>query len=136
MNETPRLRSSYPVTPRKRPNDGPSVPFTIKAPSPPSSPPLIPLHIIDAPSQRLYIAAIWVISLGLRLYDWASLMERQEESIWLFSKFVFIDALLIYTIPKLRIPWMEWSTQTQNLMFISHAIINAMLMFRIPVSRV
>lgn len=96
--------------------------------------PLIPLNLIDAPSQRLYALAIYVAMLGWRLYDWGKLVDDEADSLWLFIKWVAIDAVaFLYGLPALRIPWLEWSNPAIMSVFLVHAILNGMLMFRIPV---
>jgi nucleoporin POM152 len=96
--------------------------------------PLIPLDIIDAPSQRLYVFAIYVALLGWRLYDWGKLVEDEVDSLWLFIKWVATDAVVfLYALPALRIPWLEWSNPAIMSVFLVHAVLNGMLMFRIPV---
>jgi nucleoporin POM152 len=96
--------------------------------------PLIPLNLVDAPSQRLYVFAIYVALLGWRLYDWGNLVEDEADSLWLFIKWVATDAVVfLYGLPALRIPWLEWSNPAIMGVFLIHAVLNGMLMFRIPV---
>jgi nucleoporin POM152 len=96
--------------------------------------PLIPLNLVDAPSQRLYVFAIYVALLGWRLYDWGKLVEDEADSLWLFIKWVATDAVVfLYGLPALRIPWLEWSNPAIMSVFLVHAVLNGMLMFRIPV---
>jgi len=96
--------------------------------------PLIPLNLVDAPSQRLYVFAIYIALLGWRLYDWGKLVEDEADSLWLFIKWVATDAVVFfYGLPVLRIPWLEWSNPAIMVIFLLHAVLNGMLMFRIPV---
>jgi nucleoporin POM152 len=148
MNGTPRLRSSYPSTPTSRktssePQDSPqnvpkvrsSLPNVPEA-SPAttlSNAPLIPVDIVDSPTQRLYTLGLYGGLLVWCLYDWWRLVEEDTHSIGLFIKWAGIFAIFMYGVPQLRIPWLEWSTPTSNLAFIIHAIFAGMLMFRIPV---
>jgi nucleoporin POM152 len=150
MDQTPRLRSAFPQTPRTarrstqhgqhgasptRPQGRSSLPPTI-APatlSTPTEPPLIPEHILDAPTQRLFAFSIAIFLWSLRIYDWFLLTESEEQSLWLFMKWVVIDGTFLFGLPGLRIPWLEWSSSTMVLLFCVHAFADAMLMFRIPI---
>jgi nucleoporin POM152 len=148
MNGTPRLRSSYPATPgsprpspepRTTPPDGsnvrstlPNVPETPPAASL-SNAPVIPVNLVDAPSQRMYALAIYGLLLVWRLYDWWTLVEEDTSSIMFFLKWSFIDMAFLFGVPLLRIPWLEWSETTSFTACALHALMNGMLMFRIPV---
>jgi len=145
MNGTPRLPSSFPSTP----GSGQRSPATsqngskVKSPLPslpdtstpaPSSAPLIPVNLIDAPSQRMYTLAVYGLLLVWRLYDWWKLVEEDTHSITLFVKWACIDLAFLFGVPLLRIPWLEWSETTSFSVYFVHAVINGMLMFRIPAS--
>jgi nucleoporin POM152 len=154
MNGTPRLGSSYPSTPdslkRSKSNESSdgtpngrssayrkSLPTISQSTTSSGSPsgPLISLTLIDAPSQRFYVFAVYVALLGWRLYDWGKLVEDEADSLWLFIKWVAIDAVVfLYGLPALRVPWLEWSNPAITAIFFIHAFFNGMLMFRIPVS--
>jgi nucleoporin POM152 len=149
MNGTPRLRSSYPSTPgsgqrnqqsRNNPQDTskarstlPNLPENASAATLSGSSPLIPVNLVDAPSQRFYILSVYGMLIVWCLYDWWKLVEEDTHSFGLFLKWTCIYAIFSYGVPQLRIPWLEWSTPTSNLTFIAHAAITFMLMFRIPV---
>jgi nucleoporin POM152 len=93
MNGTPRLRSSYPSTPESQNrtaskksasgDEGSRIPLqTISRSARAStitSQPLIPLTVLDAPSQRLYVCALYIVLLAWRLYDWSNLVEDEAE---------------------------------------------------------
>lgn len=149
MDQTPRLRSAYPATPQtsRRPPRFPGSPPDTKRGSaplrniPPVKPafsqstsvdPLIPEHILDAPTQRLFVVSAAVALWTWRLFDWGTLSEAEEQSLWLFMKWVIIDGLFLFGLPALRIPWLEWSPSTMLMLFGSHALVDGMLMFRIP----
>ncbi|RDW67906.1 hypothetical protein BP6252_09302 [Coleophoma cylindrospora] len=147
MNGTPRLRSSFPSTPgstrrssepRPAPQDGPRVrsplPNLPQATSAKgvSNAPVIPVTLVDAPSQRMYTVAAYVILLAWRLYDWSGLVEDDTESFWLFLKWIAIDAIFLFGVPELHIPWLEWSRPVVTVLFLCHSVLNGMLMFRIP----
>jgi nucleoporin POM152 len=151
MNGTPRLRSSYPSTPESgqrrqeptQPNQDisrsksplPNLPDATPA-SISATTPVIPVNLIDAPSQRMYTFAVYGLLLVWRLYDWWKLVEDDTHSMGLFLKWGFIDLVFLFGVPLLRIPWLEWSETTTASACLLHVIINGMLMFRIPVSLV
>ncbi|KAK4963876.1 hypothetical protein LTR66_012596, partial [Elasticomyces elasticus] len=144
MNGTPRLRSAFPSTPQtdRRTNGTPagisklasSLPdvSALRDTKDPSSP-MIPFDTVDAPSQRLYVAAFYAALIAYRLYDNWQLWEEETESLWLFMKWVAIDGVFLYGLPSLRIPWLEWSPATTTMLFLLHAIFDAILMFRIVI---
>lgn len=143
MNGTPRLRSAYPGTPQSRPDSGArnaslpgihvgAMPLATQGNDP--NAPVIPFDVVDAPSQRLYIAAFYVGLTAWRLYDYSGLVSDQTDSLWLFMKWVAIDGVFLYGLPGLKVPWLEWSSSTMTMLFLLHAMLNGMLMFRIPVS--
>lgn len=156
MDGTPRLRSAFPATPatsRRRtaaPNGSPpprqrsslgtlpEVPSRQRAEksaavSSPAEEPLIPEHIIDAPSQRLYAVSLWVALWCWKCYDFYQLQDSEEQSLWLFMKWVAMDSVMLFGLPSLRIPWLEWSSATMTMLFCAHAFADAMMMFRIPI---
>jgi nucleoporin POM152 len=149
MNGTPRLRSSWPSTPgsdRQNPDlrGSPQNPPKARSPlpnlpdnAPPvvvSNTPVIPVTLIDAPSQRMYTFGVYGLLLVWRLYDWWKLVEDDTQSFPLFFKWSCIDLAFMFGVPLLRIPWLEWSDTTSFTSCFFHAIMNGMLMFRIPVS--
>ena len=67
------------------------------------------------------------------MFDWKALDDSEEQSLWLFMKWVAIDGIFLFGLPRLRIPWLEWSASTMMLLFFSHAVADGMLMFRIPI---
>ncbi|KAH0543992.1 hypothetical protein FGG08_001759 [Glutinoglossum americanum] len=139
MNGTPRLRSAYPSTPQTGSSGGHgpvsplrSVPTASGDQLTPGGP-LIPFHLVDAPSQRFYALAVYVGLFGWRLYDWYRLVEEDGDSIaefWNFLKWGAIDGVFLYGLPGLRIPWLEWSWTTTTTIFLVHAIMDGFLMFR------
>ena len=131
MNNTPRLRSAYPVTPREDERSGSNV--DASAGSVNSDQPVVPLSILDAPSQRFYVAAVYIGITAWRLYDYYRLVSDQTDSLWLFMKWASIDGVFLYGLPTLKVPWLEWSSTTMTVLFLLHACLNAVLMFRIPV---
>jgi nucleoporin POM152 len=144
MNGTPRLRSAYPATPDAAKKGGrqdvssptsplPSMPADQPNDDADASAPLIPFETLDAPTQRFYVFAFWGCLLAWRFYDFYLLLLDENESLWLFMKWVAIDAAFLYGVPALRIPWLEWSTFACTILFVLHATCNLMLMFRIMV---
>lgn len=103
------------------------------APQEAESGPLIPTDWIDAPSQRFYAFALYLALMSWRAYDWNTLQDSEEQSLWLFMKWLFIDGTFLFGLPSMRIPWLEWQSQTTLLMFLAHAAIDAMLMFQIGI---
>jgi nucleoporin POM152 len=150
MNGTPRLRSAYPTTPptknKRSPRQqdvdvkpnvsklGSSLPdISPSATSPDGLGPVIPFEVIDGPTQRLYIAGFYVALIAWRLYDFYLLESDEAQSLWLFMKWVAIDGVFLFGLPGLRIPWLEWSSTTMTVLFILHALLDGVLMFRINV---
>lgn len=155
MEGTPRLRSAYPNTPqssRRTPQTSvrstgspaggrasygsPRIPDvkSLRPERDAANEPLIPFDTIDAPSQRLYLAGIYIALHLWRLYDFSKLHQDQEESFWLFLKWIAIDCTFLFGLPSLRVPWLEWTSTTMTILFMFHSILDAILMFRIPVS--
>ncbi|KAK2628892.1 hypothetical protein QTJ16_001995 [Diplocarpon rosae] len=147
---TPRMRSAYPLTPRSPQRSSPhqsdstqSVDASrVRSTLPPlpdatapgsseiSSSPVIPVNLIDAPSQRMYTLAIYGILLVWRLYNWWELVEDDTTSLVYFLKWCFIDGLYIWGVPQMRIPWLEWSDGLMAVAFAAHFALNFMFMFR------
>ena len=161
MNGTPRLTSAFPQTPqtiprrrklfetpsRSQPRDGrdgrdrvsPSKsPSKVPKPQPQAQPlntntPLVPTNLIDAPSQRLYVAAFWLLLNSWRVYEsWTA--SDELDSTWLFLKWMSVDGIFLFGLQALRIPWLEWAFPTTLAVFLVHMVGNMFLMFRIPVS--
>ena len=143
---TPRLRSAFPSTPRSDKNsssqnastqDGqhPSSPLpTVLRYGKEPNAPMISYNILDAPTQRLYVLGFYVAFSTWRFYDYFKLVSDDTDSLWLFMKWVAMDSVFLYGLPGLRVPWLQWSSSTMTLLFVLHAVLNALLMFRIPVS--
>ncbi|KAB8236725.1 putative nuclear envelope pore membrane protein [Aspergillus alliaceus] len=148
MNGTPRLRSAFPQTPQTARNSrdfyashSVSKPHDIGLQRSPSnasptiqdaSPPLIPVGMVDAPSQRLYIVAFYVALNAWRLYEsWKA--SDDLDATWLFLKWACIDGVFLFGLQALRIPWLEWAFPTTLAVFLIHVVGNIFLMFRIPI---
>jgi nucleoporin POM152 len=148
MSETPRLRSAFPTTPRTTqksrnfnisptrpgPRDAPPSRVLTKAPAAEQDEgsPLIPSRILDPPTQRLYVAAIYVALNAWRAYEsWRA--SDELDSTWLFLKWASIDGVCLFGLQALRIPWLEWAFPTTLALFLLHVVFNIFLMFRIPV---
>ncbi|KAK4556311.1 hypothetical protein LTR86_006455 [Recurvomyces mirabilis] len=148
MDGTPRLRSAFPATPQTNRRSGqfggstgiqrlseklPEIPvLQAQTYTSPPGEPLISETVIDAPSQRLYAFALWMALWCWKWYDWTHLQESEEQSLWLFMKWLAIDGVWLFGLPGLRIPWLEWSSTTMVLLFLGHAMADGMMMFRIP----
>ncbi|VUC20712.1 unnamed protein product [Clonostachys rosea] len=158
MNATPRLRSGFPTTPattarRQIPQDTPSTVGTVSstgsasrakqqslplapenAPAKPAgSQPLIPLTVLDAPSQRFYAFALYVGLLIWKLYNWVAVVEEGEGSWGMFLKWIVIDCVYFFVLPELRIPWLEPSQAVVTSIYLAHVVANWFLMFLVPV---
>ena len=144
MNSTPRLRSAFPSTPQsKQKQEGhasasgswtsPSIIPALKSVNTDGSAPLIPTRVLDPPSQRLYVLFFYLGLTVWRLYDYFRVLSDEADSLWLFMKWVLIDSIVLYGLPGLRIPWLQWSSTTMTMLFVSHAFLSAIMMFRIPV---
>ncbi|KAK2610305.1 hypothetical protein N8I77_003751 [Diaporthe amygdali] len=154
MNETPeRVTGAYPATPgtnvrgrapptpdgtpeRALPNRGPAANPLPLAPEnqsrqQPGSNPVIPLTILDAPTQRFYAFGFYIALVAWKLYEWVGLMEDESNSVWLFLKWNVIDLIFIMGLPELRIPWLELTQPACLVLFFGHAIFNFVLMFNI-----
>lgn len=155
MNGTPRLTSAFPQTPqtlprrrklfetpsRSQPRDGRDVKSPSKSPAkapkqqqpPNTNTPLVPVDLIDAPSQRLYVVAFYLLLNAWRVYEsWTA--SDELDSTWLFLKWVSVDGIFLFGLQALRIPWLEWAFPTTLALFLLHMVGNIFLMFRIPVS--
>lgn len=145
MYGTPRLRSAYPSTPpgtqkfevqdaASSIGQGTEVPLpTVTAASGDSNVPVIPVDIIDAPSQRLYATAVYIGLILWRCHDYWRLLSHESDSLPLFLKWVIIDGLFLFGLPALKIPWLEWSSSTMMTLFLVHAFIDGLIMFRVSV---
>ncbi|PNY24404.1 Nucleoporin [Tolypocladium capitatum] len=155
MSATPRMRSGFPATPATAPRRQPvqETPTTVgsvssagdstRSPTLPLAPenltarsvaaePVIPLTFLDAPQQRLYAVAVYVLLWAWKLYDWLQVVEDGDSSWWLFLKWIFIDFAFLFGLPELRIPWLELSQAVVTSIFTAHLMLNYMLMFNIP----
>ncbi|KAF2198989.1 hypothetical protein GQ43DRAFT_482856 [Delitschia confertaspora ATCC 74209] len=150
MNGTPRPSGTFPSTPQtnrssrwadsrngaspsRRPNVSMPLPEVPRPDDETKTGPLISTDIIDAPTQRFYVFAIYVGLLAYRLYDFYTLAVDDVESFWLFIKWIAIDGTFIFSLPLFQIPWLEWSNFVAVALFAIHAIVDGMLMFRIGV---
>ncbi|PYH41141.1 putative nuclear envelope pore membrane protein [Aspergillus saccharolyticus JOP 1030-1] len=149
MNGTPRLRSAFPQTPQtasrfrdynsqppskpRFPNGVVQNPSVNVAKSPAvTNPPLIPATVIDAPSQRLYVAAFYLLLNTWRVYEsWTA--SDDLDSTWLFLKWAAVDGVFLFGLQALRIPWLEWAFPTTLAVFLLHVAGNIFLMFQIPI---
>ncbi|KAL8405156.1 hypothetical protein RB594_009883 [Gaeumannomyces avenae] len=149
MSETPRItKGGFPQTPaasRSRQGGSPSpsaepkparrsLPLAPQTnPESTGSEPLIPLTILDAPTQRYYACGIYMLLWAWKLYDWLRVVDDNAESFWLFLKWIAIDLCMLFGLPELRIPWLELSQPVVIVLFFVHAVLDWMLMFNIPI---
>ena len=157
MNGTPRLRSAFPQTPlsnaRWATHGSSPAQHTSTPPNPSSStrsPPdqtslktsttqpnlehdtLIPLSVVDAPTQRLYVVALYIGLAAWRFYDCYNIRDDLD-STWLFLKWLGFDAAFFVGLPAFHIPWLEWSFLTTFTIWLLHAVANFFLMYQIPI---
>jgi nucleoporin POM152 len=93
---------------------------------------VIPLEFLDAATQRSLAFAVWAFLWAWKLSDaWSVYTSEDPDSLWQFMKWLLFDGIFLFAIPSLRIPWMEWSTSTMTIAFLTHAVLNASLMFQI-----
>lgn len=130
-NRSPGARSPNGATPRA--NVRSPLPDLPKAPAQSSSGPLIPADILDPAQQRFYVFAAYVALWAYRSYDFYTLAVEEDESLWLCLKWCFFDMLFMFGVPLLEIPWLEWSNGAAFLLFVLHAALDVMLMFRIGI---
>ncbi|EUC40932.1 hypothetical protein COCMIDRAFT_9281 [Bipolaris oryzae ATCC 44560] len=130
-NRSPGLQSPEASSPR--PNIRSPLPDLPKAPPQPTSGPLIPSDILDPAQQRFYVFAVYVALWAYRSYDFYTLALEDDESLWLCLKWCFFDVLFMFGVPLLEIPWLEWGNGAAFLLFVMHAGIDVMLMFRIGI---
>lgn len=95
---------------------------------------MIPLRILDAPSQRFYALGLYLALTAYKIYDWVQLVEEDTESFWLFLKWIAIDMAFLFGLPELRIPWLELSQPFVVALVFCHAIFDWMFMFNVGVS--
>jgi nucleoporin POM152 len=93
---------------------------------------VIPLEVVDAPSQRAYLGGIYLALLAWKLSNYWQIFDELD-STWFFLKWNMIDMLFLFGLPALRVPWLEWSFFTTLTVYLVHFVANAFLMFRIPI---
>lgn len=130
--QTPAAARAHNPNPNGRPLPAAPAPDNRTNPTTLSAP-VIPLNVVDAPTQRFYACAIWVALVAWRFYDWIQVLEDNGGSFYFFCKWIVFDFLFWFFLPSLRIPWLELSSSTVSMVFFGHLIWNWILMFNIPV---
>ncbi|GAB1317244.1 Nucleoporin [Madurella fahalii] len=145
MSDSPPI-GAFPQTPARAPaskssnsSNPPTTTSTRRLPTAPhagastrsNTAPVIPLTILDAPTQRLYALGVYVALFAWKLYDWGQVVEENTESFWLFLKWIAIDCAFLFGLPELRIPWLELSQSFVVVAFFFHAVFDWMLMFNL-----
>ncbi|KAH8727273.1 hypothetical protein GQ44DRAFT_825354 [Phaeosphaeriaceae sp. PMI808] len=130
-NRSPDVRSPNASTPR--PNVKSPLPDVPKSHPQSGSGPLIPSDILDPAQQRFYVFALYAALWAYRSYDFYTLIVEEDQSLWLCLKWCFFDMLFMFGIPLLEIPWLEWSNGAAFLLFVLHAGLDVMLMFKIGI---
>jgi nucleoporin POM152 len=94
--------------------------------------PIIPLNVLDAPSQRLFAFGIYGLLQAWKLMDyWSTSGFHETESFWLFMKWVLFDAVFFMSLVSFKIPWLSWAPATMILIIFSHAVFDAVMMFQV-----
>ncbi|KAI1735136.1 hypothetical protein F4680DRAFT_453228 [Xylaria scruposa] len=101
------------------------------APPRPIRQPVIPLTVIDAPTQRFYACAIGVVLIAWKLYDYVQVQDNGYHASYFF-KWAFIDGLYLFILPHLRIPWLELSSEFVLAAFFLAVFSDWWLMYNIP----
>jgi nucleoporin POM152 len=130
-NQSPGVRSPNGTT--SRPNVRTPLLDLPRAPAQASSGPLIPSDILDPAQQRFYVFALYIALWAYRSYDFYTLIIEEDQSLWLCLKWCFIDMIFMFGVPLLEIPWLEWSNGAAFLLFVLHAALDVMLMFKIGI---
>ncbi|KAF1365077.1 hypothetical protein EJ07DRAFT_161190 [Lizonia empirigonia] len=130
-SRSPGARSPNPSTP-SRPNMRLPIQDVPRA-APSSRGPVIPSDVLDPAQQRFYLFAIYMALWAYRTYDFYTLTVEEDESLWLCLKWCFFDMIFMFGVPLLEIPWLEWSNSAAFLLFVVHAALDVMLMFRIGI---
>lgn len=112
-------KSSLPLAPENTNGDAPN------------GEPLIPLTVIDAPTQRFYAFAIYAALFAWRLYDYVQVQENDAHATYFF-KWAVIDAIYLFSLPHFRIPWLELSSDFILGTFFITLMGDWVLMFNIP----
>ncbi|KAI1319580.1 hypothetical protein F5Y16DRAFT_97189 [Xylariaceae sp. FL0255] len=118
-SQEPRPRASLPPAPENA------------AANPPPSQPVIPLTFIDAPTQRFYACAVYVALCAWRLYDYLQVQDNGASGFYFF-KWAAIDAVYLFSLPQLRIPWLELSSEFVLGAFMASVLGDWWLMYNIP----
>lgn len=103
-------------------------------PSP--TPPLIPLEIIDAPTQRLYLVAAFIL---IQAYKTSHFLSPGStiapgELNWTLWKWILIDTLAIQVIKRLRVPRLNWGWKARYLTVLALVGLDYLLFGRWTVS--
>lgn len=130
-SRSPGAGSPNPSTP-SRPNVRSPIQDVPRA-APPTGGPVIPSDVLDPAQQRFYLFAIYIALWAYRTYDFYTLTVEEDESLWLCLKWCFFDMIFMFGVPLLEIPWLEWSNSAAFLLFVVHAALDVMLMFRIGI---
>lgn len=128
----PQHQQQQQTPPRPSQQPLPEAPLAHRSERPPPNP-VIPLNVLDAPTQRFYALGVYVALLAWKLYNWVMVVEDGTESFWLGLKWAFIDVLFIFGLPELRIPWLELSWGVTLFASIVHVIFDFILMLNIGV---
>lgn len=128
-----RQQPPAPTSPTRDPRPRASLPPAPEpaAPTAANSQPLIPLTVIDAPTQRFYACAIYAVLCAWKVYDWLRVQDDGASGSYFF-KWAVTDAIFLFSLPQLRIPWLELSSEVVLGGFMLSVIGDWWLMYNIP----
>lgn len=81
-----------------------------------SSQPLIPLSVIDAPSQRVYIASAFIAIQTYKLYSFSASIWSEEEFA-LLGTFLLLDLVFVVTVSRLHTPRFDYTRSRWFIIF-------------------
>ena len=77
------------------------------------------------------MAAFYTALTAWRLYNWWYIADLEPS--WQFLKWIAIDATFFMGLPALQLPWLEFSPLATFSLWSLHAIMNAVLMYQLPI---
>lgn len=100
---------------------------------PPPRTPLVPIHLIDAPSQRKYAFISFILLFAYKAYDLVRLYGESHAEAYeiVLAKWCLIDAAFMTLLQLLRIPWLHFSVPSTIVCVATLWLLDA-LFFSIP----
>ena len=81
-----------------------------------NSEPLIPLSVVDAPSQRVYIASAFIAIQTYKLYSFSALIWTNDDFA-LLGTFLLLDLLFVVAVSRLRTPRFDYTRSRWIIIF-------------------